>query len=102
MAELQYLKNDAWSIAYVVINGEPWFCALDISKFLGYTDSGSMMLSCHVSSSDRTSLDDVYERSFPFINTSRLPKLGSIALRKINFLLMHGSLKGTTQTYQIR
>ena len=60
MTELQYLVKQDWSIAYVIINGEPWFRALDISKSLGYIDSGSMMLSCHVSSSDRISLDDVY------------------------------------------
>ena len=87
MAELQYLKNDVWIIAYVVINGEPWFRALDISKILGYIDSGSMMLSCHVSSHDRISLDDVYNRSSPFINTSGLTKIMHHSTKKNKFAL---------------
>ena len=59
MAELQYLVKQDWSIAYVIINGEPWFRVLDISKILGYTDTTSMLNCCHVSSPDRISLDDV-------------------------------------------
>ena len=87
MAELQYLVKPDWSIAYVIINGEPLFRALDISKILGYIDSGSMMLSCHVSSHDRISLDDVYNRSSPLINTSGLTKIMHHSTKKNKFAL---------------
>lgn len=80
MNELQIFKNDEFGdIRTMNINGEPWFVGFDVADALGYKNQSDAIMK-HVAEEDRrviqksqiTTLADVPNRGFTFINESGL------------------------------
>ena len=78
--ELQILKNvEFGDIRTMNINGEPWFVGFDVADALGYKNQSDAIMK-HVAEEDRrviqksqiTTLADVPNRGFTFINESGL------------------------------
>ena len=78
--ELQIFKNDEFGdIRTMNINGEPWFVGFDVADALGYKNQSDAIMK-HVAEEDRrviqksqiTTLADVPNRGFTFINESGL------------------------------